>query len=47
MFLNMGQWLSVPFIVAGVVLLWWSSKYGKPALVEAQPAASRSHKRLK
>jgi prolipoprotein diacylglyceryltransferase len=32
MSLNMGQWLSVPFILAGGVFLWWSRKHGQPAL---------------
>ena len=31
MALNMGQLLSIPFILAGVVILWWSLRYGKPA----------------
>jgi phosphatidylglycerol---prolipoprotein diacylglyceryl transferase len=26
MVLNMGQWLSIPFIIAGFVLLAWSCK---------------------
>lgn len=26
MTLNMGQWLSVPFIVAGLAVLWWRSR---------------------
>ena len=26
MTLNMGQWLSIPFILAGIALLWWVSK---------------------
>jgi prolipoprotein diacylglyceryl transferase len=30
MFFNMGQWLSMPFIIAGIVFLCWSLKYGKP-----------------
>jgi prolipoprotein diacylglyceryl transferase len=37
MFLNMGQWLSVPFIVAGVAVLWWSLKYGKREQAAPQP----------
>jgi prolipoprotein diacylglyceryl transferase len=44
MFLNMGQWLSVPFIVAGVVVLWWSLRYGKPAPPEPQPAKRKEMK---
>ena len=31
MALNMGQLLSIPFILAGAVILWWSLRYGKPA----------------
>lgn len=34
MLLNMGQLLSIPFIIAGVVLLVWSIRKGKPALVK-------------
>jgi prolipoprotein diacylglyceryltransferase len=26
MTLNMGQWLSIPFIIAGIGLLWWVNK---------------------
>jgi prolipoprotein diacylglyceryl transferase len=32
MFFNMGQLLSLPFIVAGVLFLWWGWKHGKPEL---------------
>ena len=35
MALNMGQLLSIPFILAGVVILVWSLKNGKPAAIEA------------
>ena len=31
MALNMGQWLSIPFILAGILLLVWSYKRQKPA----------------
>ncbi|MBR4428355.1 MAG: prolipoprotein diacylglyceryl transferase [Clostridia bacterium] len=31
MALNMGQLLSIPFIIAGFVVLWWSLKHAKPA----------------
>lgn len=34
MALNMGQLLSIPFIVAGAVLLVWSIRYGKPAMIQ-------------
>lgn len=33
MVLNMGQWLSVPFIIAGITLLIYSLKWGKPARI--------------
>ena len=29
MVLNMGQWLSIPFVVAGFVLVFWGDKIGK------------------
>ena len=31
MALNMGQLLSIPFILAGFVILWWSFRHGKSA----------------
>ncbi len=34
MFFNMGQILSIPFILAGIILMIWSWKQGKPALRE-------------
>ena len=40
MFLNMGQLLSLPFILAGVVILWRALR--KPALVPAPLASSPS-----
>ena len=36
MTLNMGQWLSVPFIVAGIAIWIWSVKRGKPARLPAR-----------
>lgn len=33
MVLNMGQWLSVPFILAGISILIYSIKWGKPARI--------------
>ncbi len=27
--LSMGQWLSMPMIVAGVALMWWANKHGQ------------------
>ncbi|MDR0694846.1 MAG: prolipoprotein diacylglyceryl transferase [Prevotellaceae bacterium] len=32
LFFNMGQLLSLPFIIAGIIFLWWGWKYGKPEL---------------
>lgn len=32
MFFNMGQILSIPFIIAGIALIIWSAKYGKPSM---------------
>jgi prolipoprotein diacylglyceryltransferase len=41
MTLNMGQWLSVPFIIAAFVLIWYamSRPEVKPAAAKAQPTA--------
>jgi prolipoprotein diacylglyceryl transferase len=39
--LNMGQLLSLPFIIAGVVLLLWSWKKGQPAFTPPAWAANR------
>jgi prolipoprotein diacylglyceryltransferase len=51
MFFNMGQLLSLPFIVAGIIFLWWGWKYGKPeqlAIGSKQPAVdSRQPNRAK
>ncbi|MDR0728974.1 MAG: prolipoprotein diacylglyceryl transferase [Prevotellaceae bacterium] len=44
MALNMGQLLSLPFIIAGIVLLWWSRKYGKPAMDTGAPVQGTAHK---
>lgn len=33
MFFNMGQLLSIPFIIAGIALMVWSIKKGKPSMV--------------
>lgn len=40
MTLNMGQWLSIPFILGGTALLLYSIKYGKPAMIE--PSVKKS-----
>lgn len=34
MMLDMGQWLSVPFIIAGIWLMLWSFKSGKSMMIE-------------
>lgn len=41
MTLDMGQWLSIPFIIAGIVLLVWSLRKGKPAMIE-QPEKKKA-----
>lgn len=35
MVLNMGQWLSVPFILTGILLLIWSAEKGAPAAIQS------------
>ena len=42
MTLDMGQWLSIPFVIAGVVMIWYSLKH-KPAPQPA-PVQPTSHK---
>jgi prolipoprotein diacylglyceryltransferase len=45
MFFNMGQLLSLPFIVAGIAFLWGGWKYGKPEagwISKGQPAGGSS-----
>jgi prolipoprotein diacylglyceryl transferase len=37
MALNMGQLLSLPFIICGIALVFWSIKKGKPAMIEPEP----------
>ena len=37
MALNMGQLLSLPFIICGIILVFWSIKKGKPAMIEPEP----------
>ncbi|MHC1689740.1 MAG: prolipoprotein diacylglyceryl transferase [Bacteroidales bacterium] len=48
MSLNMGQWMSIPFIAGGILLLIYSIYKGKPAMIEAgtkaTPAGSRGKK---
>ena len=34
MVLNMGQWLSLPFILTGILLLIWSARKGGPARIQ-------------
>jgi prolipoprotein diacylglyceryl transferase len=49
MTLNMGQWLSVPFILAGVgFMLWaWYSHKEEPAVVAPQATATETEKKSK
>ena len=42
MSLNMGQWMSIPFIVGGVLLLIYSIYRGKPAMIEAESSSKNS-----
>lgn len=42
MILNMGQWLSVPFIIAGIVILVLSHKIGRPAMITPPSSAGSS-----
>lgn len=42
MALNMGQLLSIPFIVAGVVLLVWSIQKGKSAMLQPEKKNSKA-----
>lgn len=48
MSLNMGQWMSIPFIAGGVLLLIYSIYKGKPAMIETgtkvTPTGSRGKK---
>ena len=39
MTLNMGQWLSVPFIIAGILLLVWSLTKAGPAAIHVPQTA--------
>jgi len=43
MTINMGQWLSIPFVLTGVALLVYSIIKGKPAMIEqtAKPSAKK------
>lgn len=42
MALNMGQWLSIPFILAGIALLFWSKKQPLPVEQPQQPKGKKS-----
>lgn len=42
LFFNMGQLLSLPFIIAGIIFLWRGWKYGKSELGWVQPAVSKT-----
>lgn len=44
MALNMGQWLSIPFVVAGIFMLWYS---GKNLAVADNPPAVKQQKKVK
>ena len=39
--LTMGQWLTVPMVVIGVWLLWWSTRHAPASSVGAQAKATR------
>lgn len=47
MTLNMGQWLSIPFVVGGALLLIYSIYKGKPAMIEAGTKATPTGSRVK
>lgn len=42
MTLNMGQWLSVPFVLAGIVILYLSLTRGRPATLPERPGRGRT-----
>lgn len=42
--LNMGQWLSIPYIVLGIVLIVWSIKNGRTQLVEHKLTNAKRNK---
>lgn len=44
MALNMGQWLSIPFVVAGIFMLWYS---GKNLAVADNPPPVKQQKKVK
>ncbi len=44
MTLNMGQWLSVPFIIAGIVILILSYHYKQPTLIPERVEKEEAHK---
>ena len=41
MTLNMGQLLSIPFVLAGIGLIIYGYVYNKPAIVEPEPSKKR------
>ena len=45
MALNMGQWLSIPFIIAGIVILAVSLKRGAPAMIHGNPGNGNAAKK--
>jgi len=44
MTINMGQWLSIPFILGGIALLVYSIRKGKPAMIEQTAKPSGKNK---
>lgn len=47
MTINMGQWLSIPFVLSGVALLVYSITKGKPAMIESSVKPSGTDKNIK
>jgi len=47
MSLNMGQWMSIPFIVGGILLLIYSIYKGKPAMIETGTKGTQTGSRGK
>lgn len=45
MTLNMGQWLSVPFILIGILLIWWTGK--QPKYFSRTPIPKKPEKKQK
>ncbi|MFA6806033.1 MAG: hypothetical protein WCR29_01300, partial [Bacteroidales bacterium] len=47
MTLNMGQWLSVPFIVTGIVILFLSTKYQLGSKLDLSKLVQKEEKKKK